>query len=124
MTHREIIETQVLSWQGIGVHPHRFGGREYRLETREIGHLHRNELVDVPLPIKIRDEVIAAGLAEHHHLLPDSGWVSIWLHSPKAVQNAIVVLEKSFVLAQAQAARRTSREANTKSLESSSLRLE
>jgi hypothetical protein len=113
MTHREMIETQVLTWQGISVHPHRFGGREYRLETREIGHLHGNELVDVPLPIKIRNEVIAAGLAEHHHILPDSGWVSIWLRSPEAVQNAILVLEKSFGLAQAQAARRASQDSKT-----------
>jgi hypothetical protein len=101
--NRQTIEAAVLSWQGIEAHPHRFGGREYRLGTREIGHIHGSELVDVPLPKKVREEVIAAQLAEQHHILPDSGWVSIWLRSPEDVQNAIVVLEKSYELAKIQA---------------------
>jgi Family of unknown function (DUF5519) len=111
MTNQALIEEQVLSWDGISVHPHRFGGREYRLGSREIGHLHGNELVDVPLPVKVRDEVIAAGLAERHHILPDSGWISIWLRTPDDVQHALTVLERSLGLARAQAARRAEREA-------------
>jgi hypothetical protein len=54
----------------------------------------------------VRDEVIAAQLAEQHHILPDSGWVSIWLRRPEDVQNAIVVLEKSYELAKIQAQRK------------------
>jgi Family of unknown function (DUF5519) len=107
MSNRDLIEAQVLSWEGITTHPHRFGGREYRLGSREIGHIHGQELVDVPLPVKLRDEMIAAGLAERHHILPDSGWVSIWLRTPEDVQHAITVLERSLELARAQAARRS-----------------
>ncbi|NJK43071.1 MAG: hypothetical protein HC933_01330, partial [Pleurocapsa sp. SU_196_0] len=36
MSNRSVIETQVLSWEGITAHPHRFGGHEYRLGSREI----------------------------------------------------------------------------------------
>ncbi|NJK45703.1 MAG: DUF5519 family protein [Pleurocapsa sp. SU_196_0] len=43
-----------------------------------------------------------------HHILPDSGWVSIWLRTPEDVQHAITVLERSLELARAQAERRSS----------------
>ena len=53
------IQSRVLSWEGVEVHPHRFGGSEFRLGKREIGHIHGNWLVDIPFPKKIRDEVVA-----------------------------------------------------------------
>jgi Family of unknown function (DUF5519) len=109
MSNRQTIEDRVLSWEGVTVHPHRFGGREYRLGSREIGHSHGNEMVDVPLTVPVRDEVIAAGLAQHHHLLPDSGWVSIYLRTPEDVGHAISVLERSLRLARTQAERRAAR---------------
>jgi Family of unknown function (DUF5519) len=109
MSNRQTIEDQVLGWEGVTVHPHRFGGREYRLGSREIGHSHGNELVDVPLTIPVRDRMIAAGLAEHHHLLPESGWVSIYLRTPEDVQHAIAVLEHSLGLARQQVERRAAR---------------
>jgi Family of unknown function (DUF5519) len=109
MSNRQTIEDQVLSWEGVTVHPHRFGGREYRLGSREIGHSHGNTMVDVPLTIPIRDEVIAAGLADRHHILPGSGWVSIHLNTPEDVQHAITVLERSLKLARAQVERRAAR---------------
>lgn len=35
------IKAAVSAWEGISVRPHRFGGVEYRLGTREIGHVRR-----------------------------------------------------------------------------------
>lgn len=49
---KRITET-VLSWDGVIAHPHRFGGTEYRLGRREIGHMHGDRLVDIPFPKKI-----------------------------------------------------------------------
>jgi hypothetical protein len=109
MTNRETIEAAVLSWDGVSDHPHRFGGREYRLGKREIGHIHGQAMVDVPLTVKVRDEVLEAGLAERHHLLPETGWVSIYLRSPDDVQHAIQVLERSYALARKQADDRVAR---------------
>jgi hypothetical protein len=34
------IEREVASWPDVTVEPHRFGGREFRLGRRELGHLH------------------------------------------------------------------------------------
>jgi len=74
----KIVQT-LLAWEGVTQTPHRFGGVEFRLSSREIGHIHGDWLVDIPFPTKIRDEVVAAGLADPHHILPNSGWISRYL---------------------------------------------
>jgi hypothetical protein len=48
----------------------------------------------------VRDEVVAAGLAEPHHILPDSGWISLFLREPADVERAVALLRRSFELAQ------------------------
>ena len=60
---KEILAT-VSEWPDVEAHPHRFGGTEYRIGKREIGHIHGDTLVDIPFPTKVRDEVVAAGRAE------------------------------------------------------------
>ena len=91
---------QVLAeWPGVEAHPHRFGGAEYRIGKREIGHIHGDSLVDIPFPTKVRDEVVAAGRAEPHHILPGTGWVSSYLRQPADVARAIELLRLSFDLA-------------------------
>jgi Luciferase len=71
-----MIRQTVMSWSGVTKHPHRFGGTEYCFgERREIGHIHGDTVVDIPFPIKMRDELIAAGRAELHHVRPEIGAV-------------------------------------------------
>jgi hypothetical protein len=94
------IRAAVLEWPGVEAHPHRFGGVEYRLGARELGHIHGDHLVDIPFPTRVRDEVVAAGLAKPHHILPDTGWVSLYLRDEVDVERAITLLRRSFELAQ------------------------
>jgi hypothetical protein len=103
-THRAVersaqIDDELLKWPGVSGHPHRFGGTEYRLGRREIGHVHGNSLVDVPLPRRIRDELVTSGVARPHHVLPDSGWVSVVLRSPEDVDTAVSILRRSYDIA-------------------------
>ena len=58
------------------VRDHRFGGREFRLGAREVGHLHGDRQADIAYPRPVRDAVVGGGLAGPHHLFPDSGWVT------------------------------------------------
>lgn len=102
---QNIITTAVLQWEGVTAHPHRFGGTEYRFGTREIGHIHGDYLVDIPFPSKIRDEIVAAGLAEAHHVLPKSGWVSFYIRQPNDIGTAIDLLRRSYDTAAKQKAR-------------------
>jgi hypothetical protein len=103
------VESELGRWEGITTGPHRFGGLEFKLGNREIGHIHGDSLVDVPLPKRIRDELVASGEAEPHHVLPRSGWVSVFLNNPGDVDRALQVLRRSFEIAQEQRARRTSK---------------
>jgi len=40
----------------------------------------------------VRDEIVAAGLALPHHILPQSGWVSFYLREEADVEKAIGLL--------------------------------
>ncbi len=72
----DLIRKSVLSWPGVEARTHRFGGTEYVYGRKEMGHVHGDRLADLPLPRKLHDEVIAAGRAQPHHVLPNTGWVS------------------------------------------------
>lgn len=105
---REQIVDAALRWPGVEAHPHRFGGTEFRLGSREIGHVHGDHLVDIPFPTRVRQEVVAAGEARPHHVLPESGWVSVYLREPADVEGAIALLQRSYQMASEQRARRES----------------
>lgn len=98
----EVIAREVLSWDGVEAKPHRFGGTEYAIGKREIGHIHGDWLVDIPFPVAVREEVVAAGLAERHHILPDSGWISKYLRAPKDVDEAVLLFRRSYQIAASQ----------------------
>lgn len=95
----ERIDDVVSGWDDITGHPHRFGGREYRLGDREIGHVHGDALVDIPFPTKVRNEIVETGLAEPHHVLPYTGWVSFYIREPVDVDRAVALLRRSYDLA-------------------------
>ena len=95
---KQIVDS-LLTWNGMEAHPHRFGGTEFRIGRREIGHIHGDVLVDIPFPKKVRDEIVAAGEAEPHHILPDSGWVSFYLRKEGDIRRAIALLKRSYDLA-------------------------
>jgi exoribonuclease R len=99
MSVRSEIEAEVLNWPNTSSHLHRFGGVEFRLHAREIGHLHGNVLLDVPFPKRVRDELIAQGKAAPHHVLPESGWISFRIRSREDVTNAISLLRRSYEIA-------------------------
>ena len=99
MKASEQIHDAVLSWTGFTSRMHRFGDREYRLGRREVGHVHGNHLVDIPFPKPVRDELIAAGKAQPHHVLPNSGWISFRIRSDEDVEQAIALLRRSYDLA-------------------------
>jgi hypothetical protein len=98
------ISEAVTLWPDVAALPHRFGGTEFAIGKREIGHVHGDWLVDIPFPTKVRDELVAAQRAEPHHILPASGWVSFYLRVPEDVARAIELLRMSYEIAQKQKA--------------------
>jgi len=102
---QQAITAAVTSWAAVTVRAHRFGGVEYVIGRREIGHVHGDHLVDIPFPKKVRDAIVAEGRALPHHVLPDTGWVSRYLRRPADVEEAISLLAVSYEIARRQKAR-------------------
>src|SRR5207253_1613781 len=76
---------------------------------------HGDSLVDVPLPKRVRDELVSSGQAEPHHVLPQSGWVSLHLKEPGDIDRAIWILRRSYEIARDQIERRSAYRAPVKS---------
>ena len=103
------IEQEVAVWDGVTVAPHRFGGVEFRLGRRELGHLHGDALADLPFPRRIADMLVETGRAERHHVLPDSGWVTKRIRTDEDVDETIELFRLAYERAQVAAAVRRSR---------------
>jgi Family of unknown function (DUF5519) len=73
----QTMSDELTTWPGITTGPGRFGAVTFLYGTREVGHLHGSSHADLPFPTKLRHELVAAGRAEPHHFLPDSGWVTV-----------------------------------------------
>lgn len=91
----EAVTREVSSWKGVTIHVHRFGGVEFRLGRRELGHLHAF-IADLPFPRRIRDELVASGRARPHHVLPDSGWVTVAMRTASEVANVIDLFRMNY----------------------------
>jgi hypothetical protein len=87
----------VSAWEGISVKPHRFGGQEFTLGKVEVGHIHLNGMVDIPLPPRIRDQVVAEGKAGPHHLLPETGWITFYMRTDAEVEQMLWLLRLSYL---------------------------
>jgi hypothetical protein len=70
------LEDEISAGPQVSIHPHRFGGREFRLGNAEVGHVHTGGVVDIPFLRSIRDALLDQGLAGEHHWVPHSGWIT------------------------------------------------
>jgi hypothetical protein len=86
MSAFEGIERELLSWPGVTSGPHRFGGTEFRINGREMGHMHGSSWADLPFPVGERNELVKTGRAQPHHVLPNSGWITFYIKGELDVQ--------------------------------------
>jgi hypothetical protein len=93
---KERIVREVSSWPGVTVAAHRFGGIEFRRGRRELGHLHGSRLADLPFPVPVRKELVAAGKASRHHILPESGWVSCYIRDDSDTERVIALFRLNY----------------------------
>jgi hypothetical protein len=99
------LEQHVGSWPEVSLHSHRFGGREFRFRSAEIGHVHPGGLVDIPFPRSVRDALLEERLAEQHHWVPNSGWVTFRVRSQNELEHALWLLRLSYLRYALKAAR-------------------
>ena len=85
----EKVKTELMSWPGVTSQPHRFGGTEFRMNRREMGHMHGGRFADLPFPMSIRNELVKDGRALPHHVLPNSGWVTFLINEETDITSLI-----------------------------------
>jgi hypothetical protein len=71
---------EVGGWDGVTLEPGRFGSTRFMLGRRELGHLHGERTLDMPLPKPLKAKLIERGEGrEHRWAPPGSGWVTVEL---------------------------------------------
>jgi hypothetical protein len=100
MTTGEQITETVQSWPGVESAPHRFGGIEFKVGRRELGHIHSDRIADLPFPRRVRDQLIADGRARPHHVLPESGWITVSIRSVDEANHAVELFRMAYERAQ------------------------
>jgi len=97
MNYLKKLEDGVSAWPNVSVHPHRFGGREFLFGSTEVGHIHIGGIVDIPFPGSVRDALLAEGLAEEHHWVPNSGWITFRMRSEEDLTHALWLVRLSYL---------------------------
>jgi hypothetical protein len=92
----DAIVREVSGWPGVTTGRHRFGGIEFRFGGRELGHLHGSRLADLPFPLLVRDDLVAAGRVEPHHIHPDSGWVSYFIQNETDIAQVVALFRLNY----------------------------
>jgi hypothetical protein len=93
----EKLSQEVCSWPHVSIHPHRFGGREFRIGNAEIGHVHTGGVVDIPFPRSVRDALLTEGLAKEHRWVPNSGWITFQIRGEADFEHAVWLLRLSYL---------------------------
>ena len=91
------LQERVAAWPNISIHPHRFGGTEFGYKRAEVGHVHTGGIVDIPFPRPVRDALLAEGLAEKHHWVPASSWVTLRIRGEHDLIHALWLLRLSYL---------------------------
>ena len=85
-----------MSWPGVTSGPHPFGGTEFQVNGREMGHMHGGRFVDLPFPMSIRNQLVKDGRALPHHVLPNSGWVTFLINEEADITSLIRLFRKQY----------------------------
>jgi hypothetical protein len=91
------LEDEVSTWPHVSVHSHRFGGREFLFGKAEVGHVHIGGIVDIPFPRSVRDALLVEDLAEEHHWVPNSGWITFRMRSETDLTHALWLMRLSYL---------------------------
>ncbi len=90
------IQRELSAWPGVTVAGHRGGIIFFHVGQREIGHLHGERMADLPFPVRIREELVAAGKADFHYLHPKSGWVTCYIHNEGDIENILELFRLNY----------------------------
>jgi hypothetical protein len=104
------IEREVLRWPGVTSEPGRFGATSFRYGKREIGHIHRDQIADLPVTPQMREEILSQGRASPHRA-GVKGYISYPVYDQEDLSAVLEILGWNYDRARTAAERRGSRDA-------------
>jgi hypothetical protein len=99
------IEREVLGWPGTTSEPGRFDSVAFRYGRREIGHVHRDRIADLPVTPQMREDLLAKGRARPHRA-GSRGYISYPIVDTEDVAAVLEILGRNYDRAKAAATRR------------------
>jgi hypothetical protein len=94
---RSELVSKVASWPHVELEEGRFGSTRFMVGRRELGHLHGSSTLDVPLPKRLKTELIERGEVEAHRFAPaGSGWVTLHVRDEDAHRRALAILRERY----------------------------
>ena len=99
------VERVVLGWPGTTSESGRFDSIAFRYGKREIGHVHRDRIADLPVTPEIREEVLSKGRARPHRA-GSKGYISYPVEDREDVSAVLDILGRNYERAKAAADRR------------------
>ena len=102
------VEREVLKWPGVTSEPGRFGAVAFRYGKREIGHIHRDRIADLPVTPEMREAILSKGRARPHRA-GVKGYISYPVEDREDLSVVLEILGQNYDRAKAAAERRGSR---------------
>ena len=99
------VEREVLGWPGTTSESGRFHSVAFRYGKREIGHVHRDRIADLPVTPEMREEVLAKGRAKPHRA-GSKGYISYPVEDNEDISAVLDILGLNYERAKAAADRR------------------
>ena len=93
----ERLVDEAADWPHVTVGDHRFGGTEFRVGPREVGHVHAWGMLDISYLRRLRDVLVEEGRTGVHHLLAESGWTTYRVESADDYDRARWLLRLSYL---------------------------
>ncbi len=107
------IEREVLTWPGVTSEAGRFGATSFRYGKREIGHIHRDRIADLPVTSEMRESILARGRARPHRA-GVKGYISYPVEDREDVSAVLEILGWNYDRAKDAAERRAASQRSEK----------
>jgi MFS family permease len=108
----EAIKREILNWPNVTSQPQSFGGVDFRVGGKELGHLHGENMADLPLPPNVflgssntenkLDRVLkqwdekAQGSLPPHDTYPESKWTNYWIKGEEDVPRVVALFRLQY----------------------------
>lgn len=95
------IEAEVAHWEGVTTSVHKYGGLQFNFNGKELGHIHSNGLLDMPLSRAVKQKLMQQDVrVKDHHSFINSGWISVYMSAMSDKHLAIRLFKSKYQILQ------------------------